>query len=295
MIYSFRELSKEQRKKLYCFIKEFGFNFYFNTYEEMLSNYSGVLFDNGKSYFTLWDKEEIKGTIGVISKDIKENGEIFFASINIYENNQKYFEKLLKYSIEYAKKYNPNKIKLGLKPNSKHIMSTVKKIGFREVYKAVILRLECSEKLNSIEIHNSINFENLSDKNKDVYKVINNESFRNSPNCGVMTDKEIKELLKKRNEKSLIVGIIYSNEEPVGIYELHIQEGIGWVDTIGILPKFQGNKFGKILLKKSINILKQFEVEDIKLIVISSNNIGYSLYKKYGFVDDEILSYWFEK
>lgn len=84
---------------------------------------------------------------------------------------------------------------------------------------------------------------------------------------------------------------IYSAWHPVAIY--YDEEVIGfamygsfgpnkhtWIDRIMIDEKYQGRGFGRIAMKKLIDIVsKKYEVNVIYLSIIEENKVAYNLYK----------------
>ncbi|WP_432664350.1 GNAT family N-acetyltransferase [Wukongibacter baidiensis] len=294
-IYPFTDLKEEQTKELYDFIMSFGSNSYFDSYDEMIRDYNGPVFNKGTTYFSLWDGNLLKGTIGIITKDVEEKGEVFITSINVLEEDKIVFKKLLKKGIEESIKISPQKMKIGIHSNKKYLIPFVEESDFKGVYEAVILRLKSYDDLNEIETHDEISFENLSEKNKMHFKDVHNEGFLNSPNGAMLTDEQIDEMLQKNGEKPNIVKICYMNDEPVGIYELILKRHVGWIEAIAISSKWQGKGLGKLLLKEAVDNLLNIGATEIKLFVISSNEKAYKLYLKYGFEIEKITSHWFEK
>jgi len=293
-IYSFADLTEGQRRELYDFIIKLGSNYYFNNYDEFIGSYTGPVFNRGTTFYSLWDGELIKGTIGIITKDVSEKGEVIITVINISEHDKANFTMLLEKSIEDSIKVGPRKLKLGINSNKKYLISAAKALGFSEVYKAIILKLSSNENFKMVKTHENIIFENLSEENKLDFKGVNNKGFLNSPNGAMLTDEEIDEKLLKNKQNPNLAGICYLNHEPVGIYELKTVDQVGWIEAIAITPKWQGNGLGKVLLKKAVDVLYDLGAEEIKLFVISSNKTAYDLYLKYGYKEEKVTSYWFE-
>ena len=61
---------------------------------------------------------------------------------------------------------------------------------------------------------------------------------------------------------------------------------------IGLSSKFRGKGYGKRLLETAIDFLESKDIENVYLIVIETNKIAYKMYKKRGFKEDKVLSYW---
>lgn len=291
---SFADLSEPQRRALYDFIIGFGSSYYFDSYDEMVKDYNGIIFNNGTTYYSLWDGDSILGTIGIITKDVEDKGEVFVTSINILEKDKEAFKPLLEQCVKDALKVNPEKIKIGINSNKAYLIPFVEELGFEGVYKSLVLQLKSPEIIRSVEVYDNITFERLASDNKVNYKEVHNKGFLNSPNGSMLTDQQIDEMLHDSDDNKNIAKICYLINEPVGIYELIIKDHVGWIDSIAISPKHHGKGLGKIVLKTAVDHLYELGVGEVKLFVISSNENAYKLYLKYGFIEEKVTSFWFE-
>lgn len=294
-IYPFIDLTEGQTKELYDFIISFGSNAYFDSYEEMVRNYYGPIFNKGATYFSIWDGNSIKGTIGIITKEVEEKEEVIITSINVLEQEKNVFKILLEKGIEESIKVNPKKIKIGIHSNKEYLRPFIEELEFKGIYRAVILGLKSYDILHSVKMKRNIIFSSISEENKIHFKEVHNKGFLYSPNGAILTDEQIDEMLQENDDKHNLVKICYLNNEPVGIHESMLKEKIGWIEAIAISPKWQGKGFGKLLLKEAVSNLHQCGAEEIKLVVISSNERAYKFYLKYGFEVEKITSHWFEK
>ena len=71
---SFDQLSEAERQKLYQFVVQVGPDYYFSSYGEMLEDYLGFLFSQGKGHFSLWKGKDVIATAGVITEEIAQSG-----------------------------------------------------------------------------------------------------------------------------------------------------------------------------------------------------------------------------
>ncbi|MEN2767691.1 GNAT family N-acetyltransferase [Ornithinibacillus xuwenensis] len=88
---------------------------------------------------------------------------------------------------------------------------------------------------------------------------------------------------------------IYPEWHPVAIYKDEIIIGFAmygsfgpnkdtWIDRIMIDEKYQGNGYGRIAMKKLIDIVsKEYGVNVIYLSIIEENKVAYRLYTSMGF------------
>lgn len=77
----------------------------------------------------------------------------------------------------------------------------------------------------------------------------------------------------------------------VGKSRLEVVEGEGGIFGLGILPRYQGNGYGKALLEASIHRLEQLGSKRIYLQVVTDNQNALNLYRKTGFVVDYQMNY----
>ena len=295
MIYPFNQVEERKLRILYEFLISKGKNLYFNEYEEMIKNYNSIVFNNGETFFTVWKDDVVKGTLGLITKDIKEKGEAFVTGINIAEGDKGYVRELLERAIHHLEPYKPRRIILGVHSGREYLMDYIEASGFEQIYRAVVLRLESEKMQKGGSLADSLRFEGLAEENKGDFKHIHNEAFRNSPNGSMLEDEQIEEVLQEFKAGGAITGVCYFDEKPAGIFELRVKGGIGWIDAIGVHPAFWGKGIGKSLLFYSVGALKKAGAEDIKLMVMSANKTAYDLYKACGFGGEETVSYWFER
>ena len=131
--------------------------------------------------------------------------------------------------------------------------------------------------------------------NSQEYMNIHNEAFKDSPNGGTIDEVEVKDYIVQNANNEDLIGLCFAENKPCGIYELSTNENIGWIDILAVAPKYQNKGIGQTLLVKCIQKLWEKNVDEIKLLVITSNEIAVKLYKDNGFEEEKIFSYWFEK
>ncbi|ADL08593.1 GNAT family N-acetyltransferase [Thermosediminibacter oceani] len=297
-VYSFKELTQPAKKQLYNYITKSGWNHYVETYEEMLQNYGGVLFNFGESHFSLWEEGEILGTMGCITKEVTHRGEAFITGINI-DNTERYadcFKILVEKCERYCISKGARKISLGITPDLEFLRANIESFGYRYTHRILVMKYCCGEDVSTQnDISREIFFEMLSNQNKDSFREVHNEAFRHSPNAALLNDEDMNGMLEACKENPGLKGLCLYNGRPAGIYDLKLKNKIGWIETIGVYPDFQGHGIGKALLKKSVDILRASGAEEIRLFVIDVNQRAYKLYKKFGFEDEGVRSLWFRK
>lgn len=289
---SFDLLENCEKEKLFALIKSFSSSTFFGSMEEMNKYYGGISFEDGKSFITFWQEDYLIGSIGVVTREAYTRGEIFITGFFIREQDVGKVDFILKEALKFCKSYKNVKLKLGVRAGAEYIIPTVVSLDFKEVYKLLELRLD---KKMVVSDTSRLEFRELDADNIKSFQRINNSAFLNSPNGSGLDDSELDELLEEYKDKPRLAAIAYKDNIPAGIYTLSIKNNVGWIDSIGVDPQYQGKGIGRDILMKSIEILKGMSVEGIRLTVISSNLNAVQLYLKSGFINESVLSTWFEK
>lgn len=292
---SFSQLTEPERQKLYTFILSFNQYNFFSSLEEMIKRYGGTVYDYGNSHFSLWHGEEPAGSIGVVTKNAGSKGEVFVTGLNLHEAEAHNFRLLLDEVMDYCSSVDYSVMKLGIGTNKLYLAPLAAEYGFSEVYRLHIMRLGSScGILDSVSLEEKA-FEELSEGNRYDFMEVHNEAFLHSPNGGVMNDRDMAEVLEEYRDTPWLAGLYRYDVKAAAIYMLKLEGGVGWIDAIGVHPLLHGRGLGKIVLKKSIELLKTAGAETIKLTVMSSNINAHRLYLKSGFEEESIQSVWYER
>jgi ribosomal protein S18 acetylase RimI-like enzyme len=291
-LHSFSELSAEQKKSMYRFIESFKYQNNYESYEEMTRFYEGIVFDYGKSHFSLWEDNQPIATLGVISKDAAVRGEIFILSINIKEQNVDCLEILLSRAFDYCSDIKDARFMFGIMHDRYYLIPAVLKSGFKESYKNLVMRYHGSvaEQDEEADKH----FKTICPENIKDYQSVENAAFLQAPNGGMIEDEELQDLLEEYCGANM-AGVFYEDNEPAGTYTLKIMDNNGWIDSIGVAPGFQRRGIGKKLLFRSIRVLQAAGAEKIELSVFNINTRAVNLYFKSGFQVESEHSIWYEK
>lgn len=309
-IKQFDVLSTLHKRELYSFIQSTDLT-YNKTYVEMIKIYESDTFNEGNSVFILFHEGKIKGSAAVITKEICIKGEAFITDVYFQRKNisnedvnlihslkdldtEIFFRFLIEKAFEYCNIYNARSAKIGVRESETHLIPCINKLGFMHIYNAVVMRNRKVEKM-VLQVNNEMELIPLSILNSQDFMNIQNETFKNSPNGGTIDEVEVKDYIVKYANNEDLIGICFSEKKPCGIYELSIDEDTGWIDILGIAPGYQNKGLGKALLAKCIKKLYEKNLYEIKLLVITSNDIAVKMYKESGFEEEKIFSYWFEK
>ncbi len=291
-IYSFNELTEEQKRNIYQFIRSFKAKTSFESCEEMTKLFGGIIFDHGSSHFSLWEDGRLIGTIGVISKEAEARGEIFLVGINIKEQDSLRLSELLSRAYDYCSGIKAAKFRLGVTDDKYYLIPELEESGYKEVDRNLTM-IYCGSN-TGIEEDMDNCFKPLSAENIKDYQRVESAAFLQAPNGGVVEDEELQGLLDEYCGTDL-AGVFYEENIPAGTYTLKIKDNEGWIESIGVAPESQGRGVGRKLLHKSIKILQGMGTNIIKLSVFNSNIRALTLYKKDGFEVESVPSIWYEK
>lgn len=291
-IFSFNELSEEQKRSLHMFINSFPYKGNCKSYEEMVKLFDGVVFDYGSSYFSLWEDSNIIATLGVIPKDAAARGEIFLVDLNVREQDSLRLTELLDRAYHYCSEIKNAKFRLGIVHDKYYLIPVVEKSGFKEVDRNLVMQYSGRNILLPEEAERC--FKALCTENIKDYQMVENAAFRQAPNGGAIEDEELQDLLEEYRGTDM-AGVYYENDKPAGTYTLKIKDDGGWIESIGVAPEFQGRGIGRKLLYKSVEVLQGAGEKKVRLSVFSSNTRAYGLYIKSGFTIENEHSRWYEK
>lgn len=294
MLKSFIELTDSEKQQCYELIKEKKKD---NTqsFKEFTNYWSGEVVNKGENCIISIDNENINGIIGVVTREVPIRNEAFIFNFYIKDSAEESAKELLRKAVEICIDAKSPIAKLGIKPTlNNQLYPIIIGEGFQSCYEALIMKLTKNDYFSSKEF-SKLEFISVADQNKNEYVRIHNNAFRNAPNGSDTSLEELEEMLEERRDKPELIGLAKHNSIYAGIYELDIKEETGWINAVGIHKEYWRMGLGEELVRKCIEMLFSLGVKDIKLIVLSSNERAAKLYKKLGFVKDEIFSTWFVK
>ncbi|MCJ7688991.1 MAG: GNAT family N-acetyltransferase, partial [Clostridiaceae bacterium] len=257
--------------------------------------YESDIFNEGNNVFILLNCGRIKGSIAVITKEIIIKGEAFITDVYIEkENIENKVHFLLEEILKYCNVCNAKNVKIGIRESESHLIPYINKLKFIHIYDAVVMRYS-EDKNMVLKANKDIELSPLSISNSHEYMNIQNQSFINSPNGSTIDEVEVKDYIVQYANDEDLIGICSTGKKPCGVYELSINGVVGWINTLGIVPIYQNKGFGKALIVKCIEKLQERKIDQIKLLVITTNYVAVKMYRDSGFIDEKIFSYWFQK
>lgn len=283
MIKSYLELSCDEKDKLLVFLNRNNENVALSEMRKMFEN---KVYGNGDGILVFKKDNKVICVGRVVLKEIPLTGIAYIHFLDILEslpNKKEVIKEMINECYKKAEEYNANKILLGFR--KKETTEMLHKIGFDADYAAKIMTLQDRTKKEKV-----LNIEEINKENKLEYMRLYNESFNNMPHGASLDEEEANEYLNENNTGNNYF-IVSNSKENIGVLNTTIKGKQGTFD-IGLSSKFRGKGYGKRLLETAIDFLESKDIENVYLIVIETNKIAYKMYKKRGFMEDRVLSYW---
>ncbi|WP_394174288.1 GNAT family N-acetyltransferase [Guptibacillus hwajinpoensis] len=81
------------------------------------------------------------------------------------------------------------------------------------------------------------------------------------------------------------------NESVIGKVHIEVQNGVGGIYGLGVLPDYRGKGFGRDILMKAVEKLREQQVQQIMLQVAVKNRKALNLYQSCGFKETSTMDY----
>lgn len=294
MLKSFAKLTEAEMLECYKFIKEKRKKSK-QSFEEFMEYNMGEAFNHGENFYTAFADGTVDGTVGIVTREVPVRGEAFIFNFVWNVREGKSTAELLEKAVKVCTDAESPVAKLGIAAVSEEeLPSAITEQGFEASYEALNMRLPRCKCLTSSNMK-TLEFVTVKDENMEDYVRIHNNAFRRAPNGGDISLEELGKDVQGCSDKPELIGLVKYDNAYAGIYYLEVKEGIGWINTVGIHEDYCSKGLGEELVRKCVDMFNTLGVKEIKLTVISSNERAFSLYKKLGFVVEEIISSWFVK
>lgn len=99
-------------------------------------------------------------------------------------------------------------------------------------------------------------------------------------------------LPEEEANRGVDIYIVELGEIVVGKVQVGVDDDIGGIYGLGVLPQYRRKGFGKEILLKAINKLREKQVKEIMLQVAVKNKHALNLYKSCGFVEQSTMDYY---
>lgn len=289
------ELDKTQKINTYKLFKKYNEFSNISTLDEYIKHCKSSHFNNGRDYYILIEEDSVKAVAGLITKSIKESGDAYITNISCKEEDKDHLDYLLKYIRMKTGNLPKHKLKVGFNKDHIHIEEILLKNGGSNSYEILEMRQSNYKLLEQITENDNLKYELLTDNNETDYIFAHNESFKKSPNGSTIDKDDMKDIYENYNKYPYYeIAVVYKKDVVVGFYEILIDNNVGEIDSIGVIPEYQGNGFGLQILKRTVDRLKEQKVRETELIVVDTNKKAFEMYKKYGFKVKKVYSKWYE-
>lgn len=256
--------------------------------DEIDRMFNNKMYGYGRGSLFYFLDGKVAGKINIVLEVVKELGNIFIHYLDVLEDleihtQEVIIKKLINNAIIIANAYKSNKILLG--ERNKDRLKVLEKFDLRSEYKSLRMYLaEGSKKEETLDLTP------LSIENKLEYLSVYNDSFNDMPHGSYVYIDEVEEYLNKADDENYYFMVSVNNIN-IGFMNCVIKNRQGIFD-IGLCKMYRRTGYGKRLLETAIDFLERKEVNKINLIVIEKNAIAYNMYKKRGFKEESIISYW---
>lgn len=238
--------------------------------------------------FMYYNGQNLIGYLGICSfgkSDLEVNG-----MVHPNYRRQGVFSKLFQLVKEESRKRENNKMLLLCDRESKAGQEFINSTGFTYEY-------------SEYEMYLNMNFTNAASEN-----VINDIVFRKAKNSdskeiaqqnaiyfGSDLD-EVDEIIPEEEEKrGMIIYLVVIDDKVIGKVHLIIEKNLGGIYGLGVKPEYRSRGYGRKILLKAIDKLKESNVEKIMLQVEIQNENALILYKSCGFEQTSTMDYFCEK
>lgn len=283
MIKEYINLNEEEKKLAFDFVTR---NDNSMNWDKFNSVFGSKVYDYGRGALFYFNNGKVVGKINIVLEVVEKLKTVyihFLVLLDVSEDNIKIAEKLIEKAVLIANKYNAESILLGERNVIQ--LKLLEKLGLNNSYRSLKMNLDdVSLKAPLLDLIQLTNY------NKEKYLVTFNDSFNDMPHGTCLDISGVLEYIEKTDICNHYF-MVSKNEKIIGFMNCSIENGEGSFD-IGLCKEYRGLGYGKSLLETAINFLNNQTVDKIFLIVIEENSKAYTMYKKRGFKEDSILSYW---
>ena len=99
-------------------------------------------------------------------------------------------------------------------------------------------------------------------------------------------------LPEEEEKKGISIYLVEIEEKVIGKVHLQLISGTGGIYGLGILPEYRGKGYGRALLLKAVEILKEQKAAQIMLQVAAENETALRLYQSSGFKETSTMYYY---
>lgn len=284
MIKNYSMLDNEEKLLVCGFLSRYNDNRI--DIHEVDNIFNKKIYGYGEGVLFYFHKERVIAKIGIVLEVVKELGTVYLHKFDICEDlkaKESIIKELIASAISVANNHGAVEILLGERNVER--LKVLSDIGYSETYSALNMHLEQRDK-----IHRCLNLLPLSHDNKLEYLNLFNDAFSDMPHGSFAYIQDIEEYISRTDDGNYYF-IVQSGINNIGFFNCKVENNEGCFD-IGLCKQYRGRGYGNQLLETAIDFLNIKKVKSVKLIVIEKNTIAYNMYKKRGFKQESVLSYW---
>lgn len=287
----FLDLAASERETLFSFTYAHDPE-RFPDFAAMEQGYLSSAFEHGETQFSAWEDDRPLGAMGAVIRDVPVRSEAFITAVALEPDQEDAFEPLLSSTFSCIPRADDLVVRIGISPRHPHLETLVARSGFAADYDGLIM----SRAADPLEAPGEGNWrvEILDQGNREAYRRVMDEAFRHSPNGASVTEEQITELMAETSHPDLL-GLALLDGAPAAAYELCLQEEVGWIEAVAVAREMQGRRLGRRMVAEAIARLRAYDVEVIKLLVMSSNEPAVRLYRNCGFTVESVTSRWWRR
>lgn len=234
--------------------------------------------------YVLIENNEIVGAASLMFEGFEKIDKARFRIFHTLESNEEKYRELLTHILPHAKHLSRC---FAFIPEHRTLTRQIwETLGFTIERYAFVLR----RSLSGIEDGNwppGYSLRPIASGEEGIYADVLNRAFQYELGRYNKKAEDIKALQAKHDYLPGSLQLFFDEEKPVGILATSIEEINGernfWIDTIGLLPEYQGLRLGRQLLRAGCRQALGYDVEQIVLSVQAQNEKAADLYLSEGF------------
>ncbi len=246
-------------------------------------------FARGAQHLSVWGPDGPRGALAVVTRELAPRRVAFVTGVCVEAGERPTFDRLLAAALERVGDAGAT-IKVGLPPAHPHLADFVTAHGFHYVEDA--LRLALTGAAPPLAPRPELTRRAVSADEVETYRAVAEAAFADAPNGGSMSRAEARERLDQRAFPDQ-VALYRLGDAVIGFHELALRAAVGNIDSLGLLPRFQGQGLGAHLLRGCVEALRAQGAERVELLVMGSNARALRLYRRHGFTQRAALTAWF--
>lgn len=236
-----------------------------------------------KSLFLLYENGRLVSLISMFIPTIEE-AEISAFTLPEYRGRG-YFKRLLDEAMEELKKYNISSMLFVCEAQSSDGKKVVERLEGQLDFTEHLLRYRGPADSGTMQQASWVKLLKAEQKDLDVIIRLSQDVFNDSY-------EEARDFaVKCFEDHNRVQYIALLDEKPIGMGAFCMEDGVAYIFGFGVSPKYQGQGFGKEILKLMLKDMKNNAIENIAIEVEDTNTRAFNLYKKCGFKLETSFNY----